>query len=257
MGILVRNNKVISAGGKILYSRTGNLSELPNLKLYLSATRMAQQADESLVPSFLDFSGNSFHATQGTSGFQPKFDLSQFGSNAGVKFDGINDFLSLTGGALDIFRNINQYTVQCVFKRTVLSGTGYLLSVANNAATGGRGCSISYDASNIIIQTRIIDGVGETNITIPSNTTNTHLIQVVLGSAIVSAYLDGVLVGSVSVTSGNISNTSANAMRIGSSAVNTIIYGSVLVNGLSINQSYSDNATIQAQYRGYLQRGYL
>jgi len=256
MPILTQNSKVLTAAGKVLIREPSPL-DLPNLKLYLSATRMPQYADGTAIPSFLDYSGNNYNATQASGTLQPKFETNEFGINAGVKFDGINDFLSLTGGALDIFRNINQYTVQCVFKRTVLSGTGYLLSVANNAATGGRGCSISYDASNIIIQTRIIDGVGETNITIVTNDTNAHLIQVVLSSAIVSAYLDGVLVGSVSVTSGNISNTSANAMRIGSSAVGIIIYGSLLVNGLSINQSYSDNATIQAQYRGYLQRGYL
>ncbi len=257
MGLLVRNNKVITAGGKILYSSTRDPLSLANLKLYLSAKRMTQQADESLVSSFIDFSGFGYDATQATSTLQPKFDTNQFGSNAGIKFDGIDDFLSLTGGSLDIFRNINQYTVQVAFKRTVLSGTGYLLSVANNAATGGRGCTILYDASNIYISTRILDGVAETNITIPSNDTNTHLIQVVLSSATVFTYLDGVLVGSVSVTSGNISNTSANAMRIGSNTVGTIVYGSVLVNGLSINQSLSNPATIQAQYRGYLQRGYL
>lgn len=242
--------------------KTSSPLNLQNLKLYLSATRMAQQADESLVPAMYDFSGNNYHATQANTSFQPKFDINQFGNgwlvpNAGISFDGIDDFLSLSGGALDIFRNINQYTVQCAFKRTVLSGTGYLLIVSNNAATGGRGCSLTYDSTNLYVQTRIIDGVAESNITIPSSDTNTHLIQVVLSNATVSTYLDGVLRGSVSVTTGNISNTSSNTMRIGANAVGTILYGSGLVNGISINQSYSDPSIIQAQYQGYLQRGYL
>ena len=258
MGILVRNNKVISAGGKILY-RNVSPFELPNLKLYLSATRMVQQADESSVSRFTDFSGNSYHATQATSGNQPKFDLNQFGSNAGIKFDGVDDFMALSGGALEIFRNINKYTVQCLFKRSTTSSTGYMLISSNNALTGGRGCGISYTSTSIFVSTRILDGTAEANITIPSNDLNTHFIQFTLNpsNSIVSAYLDGVLAGAIVVTSGNISNTSAGGLRIGGTQVGTVLYGTPIINAISINTEYSDPSTIQAQYRGYLSRGYL
>ena len=77
---------------------------------------MPQYADGTAIPSFLDYSGNYYNATQASGTLQPLFKTSQFGSNAGIKFDGVDDFMALSGGALEIFRNINQYTVQCLFK---------------------------------------------------------------------------------------------------------------------------------------------
>ena len=257
MGILVRNNKVISAGGKILYSRAGNPFELPNLKLYLSATRMAQQADESLVPTLPDFSGNSFHATQGTSGNQPKFDLNQFGSNAGIKFDGSNDYLSCTGVALDIFRNINQFTVQCLAKRGVISVVSPVFQAHRNTA-GGIRFVIQFQADGTIYTgLRKDDSTVHNIFSSVINDLNPHFIQVTLSTAnIMYMYVDGVLVGSVATISGNIVNTTSLNVEVGANTASTV-YGSSLVNGISVNQSYSDPATIQAQYRGYLQRGYL
>ena len=130
---------------------------------------------------------------------------------------------------------------------------------SNNAITGARGCSISYTSTSIFVSTRILDGTAEANITIPSNDLNTHFIQVTLNpsNSIVSAYLDGVLAGATVVTSGNISNTSAGGLRIGGTQVGTVLYGTPIINAISINTEYSDPSIIQAQYRGVLERGYL
>ena len=258
MGILVRNNKVISAGGKILYNRTGNPLELPNLKLYLSATRMAQQADESSVSSFTDFSGNSFHATQGTSGFQPKFQTNEFGSNAGIKFDGVDDKMNIIGGALDIFRNIDQYTVQILSKRNVVSDNCSDFYVTNNANLTVR-FAFGWVGGNAQIVVRRLDTDASIAITSPLNDTNFHLIQVTLNPSnyTVYMYIDGVFVNSAQLgSSGNLDNTASGQVNVG--WYNPISsYGKSCINGISVNTSYSDNATIQAQYRGYLQRGYL
>ena len=258
MGILVRNNKVISAGGKILYSRTGDPFELPNLKLYLSATRMAQQADESSVSSFTDFSGNSFHATQGTSGNQPKFDLNQFGSNAGIKFDGVDDRMNITGGALDIFRNIDQYTVQILSKRNVVSDNCLDFYVTNNLNNSVR-FAFGWVAGNAQIVVRRLDADASSLITSPLNDTNSHLIQATLNPSnhTVYMYIDGVLVNSgVLLSAGSLDNTASAQVNVGWYSVAST-YGKSCINGISVNTSYSDPATIQAQYRGYLQRGYL
>ena len=259
MGILVRNNKVISAGGKILYSRTGDPFELPNLKLYLSATRMAQQADESSVSSFTDFSGNSFHATQGTSGNQPKFDLNQFGSNAGIKFDGVDDKMNIIGGALDIFRNINQYTVQILTKRNTISDNCLDFYVTNNVNNAVR-FAFGWVGANAQLVVRRLDINTSVIITYPLNDTNYHLIQVTLNPSnyTVYMYIDGVFVNSAQLTSsGNLDNTASGQVNVGYYNVGAGSYGKSCINGISVNTSYSDPSTIQAQYRGYLQRGYL
>ena len=256
MGILVRNNKVISAGGKILY-RNVSPFELPNLKLYLSATRMAQQADESLVSSFTDFSGNSFHATQATSGNQPKFDLNQFGSNAGIKFDGIDDVLTIPNG-LSLFRNWDQYTVQCLVKRGRLSQAETFLNFNRNNGTSMR-FHIFFTTTGIRCAFRKTDAGAYTSTSeYASNNLDSHLVQVTLNPTnwTVYFYVDGVFVSQTAMeSSGSTDNTDLYSVEIGRYLAGA--YSNVLVNGVSINQSYSDPATIQAQYRGYLQRGYL
>jgi len=254
MGILVRNNKVIRAGGKILYSRTGNPLELPNLKLYLSATRMTQQADESSVSSFTDFSGNGFHATQGTSGFQPKFDLNQFGSNAGIRCDGVDDILNLNGGALDIFKNINQFTVQALIKRSVISANSAVIQFTQATSLGSR-FILQFTTTSIQVAVRMLDAtVTAVSVLVASNDLNAHLVQCTAISNTLYVYVDGVLSGSAIMDSETSSNSPSANSYVGSIPS---AFGTAIINGISINTLYSDNTIIQAQYRGYLQRGYL
>lgn len=259
MGILVRNNKVISAGGKILYSRTGNPFELPNLKLYLSATRMPQYADGTAIPSFLDYSGNNYNATQASGTLQPKFETNEFGANAGIKFDGTDDAMNITGGALDIFRNIDQYTVQILSKRNIISDNCIDFYVTTNVNTAVR-FAFGWIGGNAQVVVRRLDINTSVVITYPLNDTNYHLIQVTLNPAnyTVYMYIDGVFVNSgVLSSSGSLDNTASGQVNVGWYNVGAGSYGKSCINGISVNTSYSDPATIQAQYRGYLQRGYL
>ncbi len=258
MGILVRNNKVISAGGKILYSRSGNPFELPNLKLYLSATKMTQQADNTTVQNFIDFSGLNYHATQNNNTLRPTFQTNEFGINAGIKFDSVDDQMSITGGALDIFRNINQYTVQIATKRNVVSDNCFDFYVTNNANTAVR-FAVGWLGSNLQVIVRRADVDAITIILVPINDTSPHLVQVTLNNSNYTVYVfvDGQLAGiSQLVGSGNLDNTACAQINVGWYNVSSS-YSKSCINGISVNTSYSDNATIQAQYRGYLQRGYL
>ena len=253
MGILVRNNKVISAGGKILY-RNVSPFELPNLKLYLSATRMVQQADESSVSSFTDFSGNSYHATQGTSGFQPKFDLNQFGGStqAGIKFDAIDDRLIFNTA---ILKNTNVYTFQMLCKRNVLGTVGMFCYIST--PSGVSRLNINTTATSVSVAARVVDGEGAGSVTFVSNDLLEHLLQVTLNAGTMYVYWDGVLKGQFTFASTTISNTDSVGCSMGANSGALDNFLSCAIQGVSLSYNYSDPATIQAQYRGCLQRGYL
>ena len=257
MPILLKNNKIITAGGKIL-TREATPFDLPNLKLYLSANRMAQLADGTAISNFLDYSGNNYHATQATGSSQPLFKTSQFSSNAGIKFDGIDDRMDITGGALDILKNVNQWTFQVLMKRNVVSETVVPFSMYDNTSTTGKyRLVINYFAGDLQMACLLLDSDTLKVVTFPSNDTNGHLVQTTLNPTTgnMECYNDGLFVGSVFVGIGNTSNTSSGSIKIG--YVNGPLYTKGSTNGVTLSTSYSNPATIQAQYRGYLQRGYL
>lgn len=253
MPILTQNSKVLTAAGKVLIRESSPL-DLPNLKLYLSATRMPQYADGIAVPNYLDYSGNNYHASQVTGSLQPLFKTSQFGANAGLRFDGVDDILSLTGGALDIFKNINQFTVQTIAKRSVISTNASIIQFTQGGSASSR-FVIQFITTGIQVAVRMLDAtVSAVSIVVPTNDLNAHLIQCVAISNVMYVYVDGVFSGSIALDSSTSSNTASSAAYVGS-LPNAI--GSVIINGITVSQSYSDPSTIQAQYRGYLQRGYL
>lgn len=254
MSFVIKNNKVLLKNGKVVTTRTETPFQLPNLQLYLSATRMPQYADNTALPSFLDYSGNLYHATQATTSWQPLFKTNQFGSNAGIKFDGVDDIMNLSGAALDIFRNINQFTVQALIKRSVLSVGAPIVQFTIDTQQYSR-FILQFSGTNIQVAVRMLDSTSTAiSILVPSNDLNTHLIQCTAISNVLYVYLDGVLAGSATMDSATSSNTrSLNAYVGGISG----LFGSAIINGISVNTTYSNPQTIQAQYRGYLSRGYL
>jgi len=250
MSILLKN-------GRILQTPITPL-QLPNLKLYLSSQMMYQYADGTAIPSFLDYSGNNYNATQGSGSLQPTFQTNEFGINAGIKFDGVNDAMNIMGGALDIFRNINQYTVQIATKRNVVSDNCSDFYVMTNSNSTVR-FAFGWVGANAQVVVRRLDVDLSVIITAPSNDTNPHLIQITLNPSnyTVYMYIDGVLVNSAQLaSSGSMNNTASAQINVGWYNI-APTYGKSCINGITVNTSYSDNATIQAQYRGYLQRGYL
>lgn len=253
MPILTQNSKVLTAAGKVLIREPSPL-DLPNLKLYLSATRMPQYADGTAISSFLDYSGNNYNATQASGALQPKFETNEFGVYAGIKFDSVDDWMPLTGGALDIFKNINQFTVQAVFKRTAL-GTSQLIYQARNGTGDYSRFIIACSPTSISTSVRILDAGITYGIAIPSNDLAPHMIQYTFINGFVYAYLDGIFHGATNVTHLTTSNTSSVSSSVG--GFPTVNVWGANINGISVNQSYSNPTTIQAQYRGYLQRGYL
>lgn len=70
--------------------------ELPvtlGLMMHLQAQRILGLVNGSPVSTWLDQSGNNFHATQATASFQPIFTTNALNGLAVVSFDGVNDYL--------------------------------------------------------------------------------------------------------------------------------------------------------------------
>jgi isocitrate lyase len=166
--------------------------------------------------------------------------------------------MNITGGALDIFRNINQYTVQIATKRNIVSDTCVDFYVTTNVNIAVR-FAFGWVGVNAQVVVRRLDADTAVVITAPINDTAPHLIQVTLNNSnyTVYLYIDGVLVNSAQLaSSGSLDNTACGQVNVGYYNI-TNVYGKSNINGISINTAYSDSATIQAQYRGYLQRGFL
>ena len=239
----------------ITYGGGSSPLQLPNLKLYLSATKMVQQADNSLVSTCSDFSGYNFHATQANTSLQPTFQTNEFGAKAGIKGDGTDDIMSLSGGALNILRNINQYTVQIAFKRTILGDVNILLQYTNGNNTFSR---LTFSLSATSVSATVRNSTNSQNLIINSNDLNSHLVQLTLNPSNQNfyMYLDGVLMASGVADSAYTEDLpSVNAVIFGSNLSN--IFGEAVINGITINQAYSDHSIIQKQYKGWLNRGWL
>jgi len=254
MPIITQNSKVLTAAGKVLIREPSPL-DLPNLKLYLSATRMPQYADGTAIPSFLDYSGNNYNATQANTSLQPTFQTNEFGTNSGIKGDGTNDIMSLNGAALNILRNINQYTVQIAFKRTILGDVNILLQYTNGNNTFSR---LTFSLSATSISTTVRNSTNSQNLIINSNDLNPHLVQLTLNPSNQTfyMYLDGVLMTTGVADSAYTEDLpSVSGVIFGSNLSN--IFGEAVINGITINQAYSDHSIIQQQYKGWLNRGWL
>lgn len=100
-----------------LRRRPGSGSTLPttNLLLRFKADDIAG-ANGSSVSSWPESSGNNHPAaTQATTNLQPTLVTNAINGHKAVYFDGTNDFLQLTGSALDIARNRSALTVFVVY----------------------------------------------------------------------------------------------------------------------------------------------
>ena len=92
-----------------------NPRDINSLQLWLDATEISA-ADSTSVATWNDLSGNNFNATQTTSANQPTYRTNQVNGLPTIQFDGSNDFLSLSGGALSILRNVAGATTFVVYK---------------------------------------------------------------------------------------------------------------------------------------------
>ena len=248
MPILTRNSKVLTAAGKVLIREATPL-DLPNLKMYLSARRTPTYSDGTAIDGWLDSSNNGNNATQLSATFKPTYEVNEFGINAGIKFDGVDDFMSIPP---TILKNLSEYTVQIVFKRGVLGGVGNFLYISTSGGPSRLNCNMTTSSVNIAL--RMDDAGAVSTVSTISNDLLPHLLQVTVIASVAYFYLDGILRGTTILNASIISNTNSAPAQLGGSSGS---FPNCFIEVISLNNSFSSPSTIQEQYGGYLYRGYL
>lgn len=107
----------------------------PNVGALHSIEPDVEATDGQTVRRILDQSGNGWHADQATGANQPTRQVSEVGGNDTLLFDGTNDFMSFSGGALGLFLT-RQY--------------GYIISSIKNVSNTGtnRGVFLASSSSS-------------------------------------------------------------------------------------------------------------
>src|ERR671913_280317 len=92
---------------------------IPNLGIWLDATKITGLAGGAAVSQWDDASGNGNHATQATGTAQPSYQTAVQNGLPVVRFDGTSDFLSLaTAGGVAMVNALSGLTVAVVGART-------------------------------------------------------------------------------------------------------------------------------------------
>ena len=192
-------------------------------KLVLDA-RHIDQSDNTAVSTWADRSGNGWDATQGTAANQPTFQTAEFGGNGVVRFDGSNDFLALSGGGLDLLKNVSGAAALVSIKYTTTSGVriAFLATVGNSTAVRF-GVLANVVSGQLHGNARRIDGNAGAGLNAGAFSANDILLQFhnvdyVGGTQVV--FKNGTQEGNNSLASsgGNTSNTASQEIVVGNSA---------------------------------------
>lgn len=111
--------------------------------LVLDARRLTGLNDGDAVSTWADKSGNSWDAT-GTSTARPLYKTAIQGGQPVLRFDGANDYLALTSGALDLVRNRSYFRLLTVY------------SDRNAVNTGDRSVFFATTSSTVSSRARLI-----------------------------------------------------------------------------------------------------
>jgi hypothetical protein len=103
------------------------------LALWLDASQITGVGAGASVSTWLDASGGGHHATQASATNQPTYQANAVNGRPVVRFDGTNDYLSLSG---TIVSGAQARTVFVVGKPTVIGNKGFV-DLGNGATTGG------------------------------------------------------------------------------------------------------------------------
>lgn len=116
----------------LLNRKRFNPRAIPNLQLWLDATRIAQ-ADSTAVATWSDQSGNGYDATQGSSAARPTFIASGLNGLPVVRFDGTDDRLSIPSSTATFkFLHSDVSTVFMVMKAGIVADPNAIYIVFSN-----------------------------------------------------------------------------------------------------------------------------
>lgn len=192
------------------------------LKLWLAAGGITGLADGATVATWPDRSGNGFNATQATEANKPLYKVNIINGRPVVRFDGTNDTMALTGGALDIVRNVSGATIFAVVKSTGAAQNGRVVFFANNVAATSRLSLHQSVAPNWEAIYRRLDADAADTLTDGAANTSPHVLSLVRDYAAATAtlYVDGGsgTTDATANTAGSTSDTASANAQIGASS---------------------------------------
>lgn len=89
--------------------------------LYDATSGGSLVAADGVVARWEDQSGNGYHATQADVNYRPFRRIAASGGCDGLEFGGANDVLVLSGGGLDVLRNVSSFAVVVTSSRDSLA----------------------------------------------------------------------------------------------------------------------------------------
>ena len=192
---------------------------LPNLQLWLDATRI-DQADNTAVASWKDQSGKGYDATQSTTAARPTYRTNQLNGLPVVRFDGTDDRMALSGGALGMLRNVGGATVFAVVKYSVVANNPTIL-ISTATSTSARFLLRSSTTPRFQIVSRRLDSDSTVTIssaqTVPTSSFFIHSSIANFQNTLLQQFINGAKDGENTSfgTSGNTSDTDSNNITIG------------------------------------------
>ena len=152
--------------------------------------------DGDPVASWSDLSGNSNHATQGTTAAKPLYKASIVNGRPAVLFDGVDDWLALTAAVGTILTSAAK-TVFVVSKLVAAVSNSRIFSVSNAALNSTRSCILLNGAPEY--QTSYTTGSAQGNFSwsgIVASTSVAQILEVVQSGTSISGRVNGTQYGS-------------------------------------------------------------
>jgi len=228
---------------------------IPNMRLWLDATRI-NQANNTAVATWADQSGNGYDATQSTTAARPTYIASGLNGLPVVRFDGTDDNLALSGGALGMLRNVAGATAFVVVKYPANSTAMFPFAIRTES-TGPRLQMLASSANKFQTAGRRLQADTTITLTSTQSVTTNAVIQTAFAdyqNTILRQFINGTIDGeNLSFqTSGNTSNTDSNAISIGATAVPSFPLNGDIAEIIVYNRAL--NTSELAQVHRYLSR---
>jgi len=176
-------------------------------------------SDFTGIRTWKDKSGNGYDAEQITSASRPTYRTNQVNGKPALVFDGADDILSLSGGALGILRNVAGATIFAVVKYANTLALKGVIFISNNSTFTRM--SLQTDLSNkLTVIGRRLDADSFQMITSTNTASTSFILQTGLAdfqNTILRQYINGTLDGEKLdfQTSGNTSDTNSGSISIG------------------------------------------
>jgi len=169
--------------------------------LWLDASQLTGYTNGQAVSSWTDQSGNNFHATQGAAESQPIYVTNALNGQTSIRFDGIDDWLSISyNSAL----NPSQFSFFTVFRPVLTSNwtgvAGFIERIG--AGVGAIGFNTNIKNDNVISNLVTNNAFNYLNSTNTANTNTSYISSLNHNGSVSSFSLNGTLQTSASQTLG-------------------------------------------------------